>query len=311
MRRTLLAGAVGIAVGIGAVASDGLVARLAGLRWLSCAAFSPDGRLLAVGTNGAVALIETGDWTEKERLAFPDTNVFSLAFSPDGAFLAAGGINELRIWEVETRKLLSTIRRSWGMVSALRFTVDRALLVGTADGALLMWPLGADAPLWKKTPHTVPLREISLSPDGARAATSGIDRAVLWDTATWQEVASFPDKAWDVAFTPDGYFLVVGSGKVLRMWDTALGFRYRELWGHDSCAVTVAVSPDGTLLVSGSLDETVRLWDPEAGACVMVLESHNAVLKEVAFSPDGKLLLTASDDGVVQVWNVATLLGNR
>ncbi|MEW6217341.1 MAG: hypothetical protein AB1543_06640, partial [Candidatus Bipolaricaulota bacterium] len=81
-----------------------------------------------------------------------------------------------------------------------------------------------------------------------------------------------------------------------------------ELWGHDSCAVTVAVSPDGTLLASGSLDETARLWDPESGVCVAVLEGHGAVLAEVAFSPDGSLLLTASDNGMVWVWDVASLV---
>ncbi len=309
MKRTLVACAVVLAVGFGA--ASGPVARLSGLRWLSCAAFSPDGRLLAVGTNEAVVLYDTGRWTEAGRLRFPDSNVFCLAFSPDGARLAAGGMGEVRVWAVGTRELLYALRIPGGMVSAVRFAPDGVLLVGAADGALRLWPLGAGAPSWTKPAHTVPVREIVLSPDGKLAATSGIDRAILWDTATWKEVASFPDKAWDVAFTPDGYFLVVGSGKLVRMRDTAVGFLYRELWGHDSCAVTVAVSPDGALLASGSLDETARVWDPEAGVCLAVLGGHDAVLVAVAFSPDGKLLLTASDNGVVQVWDVRALVGKR
>jgi len=154
----------------------------------------------------------------------------------------------------------------------------------------------------------VPVRAIALSADGALMATAGIDRAVLWDTATWKETASFADKAWDVAFTPDGFFLVVASGKVLRLRDTAVGFLYAELWGHDSCVLTVAVSPNGTLLASGSLDAVVRLWDTEAAASVAVLEGHEAVLATVVFSPDGTLLLTASDNGVVLVWDVAALV---
>jgi WD40 repeat protein len=292
---------------VAAGAPDGVVASLE-LRWLSCAAFSPDGRYVAVGTNYAVVLYETEHWRETTRLSFPDANVFSLAFSPDGTRLAVGAMNEVRIWSVASWDLVFTIRGSWGMVSAVRFAPGNALFVGTADGALRLWELGGEASLWKKAPHTVPVREIVFSPDGSLMATAGIDRAVLWDTATWEEVASFADKAWDVAFTPDGYFLVVGSGKVLRLRDTAVGFLYGELWGHDSCAVAVAVSPDGTLLASGSLDETARLWDPESGVCVAVLEGHGAVLAEVAFSPDGSLLLTASDNGMVWVWDVASLV---
>lgn len=289
---------------------DGLVAAVK-VEWLSCAAFSPTGRYLAVGTDYAVVLLETTGWTEARRLAFPERKVFSLAFSADGALLAAGAMNEVRAWETASGELRSALRGSWGMVTALHFVPGGALLVGTADGTLRLWPLGTDAPRWTKAAHTVALRAIALSPDGAFAATAGIDRAILWDARTWEEVATFPDKAWDVAFTPDGYFLVVGSGKVVRMRDTAVGFLYRELWGHDSCAVTVAASPDGTLLASGSLDETARLWDPEAGVCVAVLAGHDAVLAEVAFSPDGSLLVTASDNGVVQVWDVAVLVRKK
>ena len=73
-------------------------------------------------------------------------------------------------------------------------------------------------------------------------------------------------------------------------------------------AVTsVAFSPGGRLLASGSDDTTVRLWDPATGQQIGdPLRGHNSYVQKVAFSPDGKLLASCSDDPPVRLWNPAT-----
>jgi len=236
--------------------------------WLSSATFSPDGAYLAVGTHYGVILYGTDTWEEWARLPFPDTTVFALAFSPDSAMLAAAAVNEVRVWRVRDQELIVTVRGAFGRALGIAFGLPGTLLIGGSDGTLSLWNLGRGGPLWVKTPHTVPIQKVAFSPDGSLAVSAGHDRAILWDAATWTEIRSLPGKAWDVAFTPDGYFVVVGWGKILRVWDTAVGFLYHnELWGHESCAITVAVSPDGRLYLSGSLDETARLWDAETGHC--------------------------------------------
>ncbi|MCX7749983.1 MAG: WD40 repeat domain-containing protein [Candidatus Bipolaricaulota bacterium] len=302
---------IGLLVVLGVVGAAAPVATLE-LKWLSSAAFSPDGAYLAVGTHYGVVLYRTRDWKEAGTLAFPEASVSALAFSRDGALLAAGALNEVRVWTLPSRELVGTVRGPFGRVLGFAFVSPGELLIGGSDGSLSLWELGAAAPRWVKTPHTVQVRSVEVSPDGALAATAGHDRAVLWDTRTWTELRSLPGKAWDVAFTPDGYFLVVGWGKVLRVWDTAVGFLYHnELWGHESCAITVAASPDGRFLLSGSLDETARLWDAETGVCLAVLGGHGAVVAAVGFSPDGNLLFTASDNGRVLVWLLDAVLAQR
>lgn len=295
----------------GVVAGAAPVATLS-LRWLSCGAFSPDGRFLAVGTHYGVVLYGTGDWKTVGTLPFPEASVSALAFSRDGALLAAASLNEVRVWDLASRELVATVRGPFGRVLGMAFSPDGGLLIGGTDGSLSLWDLGGTRPRWTMTPHTVPVRSVEVSPDGTLAASAGHDRVVLWDTASWTELRSFPGKAWDVAFTPDGYFLLIGWGKILRVWDTALGFLYHnELWGHESCAITVAVSPDGRYLLSGSLDETARVWDAETGACLALLDGHEGVVAAVGFSLDGSLLFTAAESGRIFIWRLEEVLAGR
>jgi len=80
----------------------------------------------------------------------------------------------------------------------------------------------------------------------------------------------------------------------------------KVLVGHSNWVLSVAFSPDGKLLASGSGDSTVRLWEVATGQEITTLLGHNHAVNAVAFSPDGKLLASGSGDNNIKLWNVVT-----
>jgi len=78
------------------------------------------------------------------------------------------------------------------------------------------------------------------------------------------------------------------------------------LEGHAGQVYSVAFSPDGERLATGSWDKTAKIWNVETGQEYLTLEGHANLVSSVAFSPDGKRLATGSDDKTAKIWNVET-----
>jgi serine/threonine protein kinase len=83
------------------------------------------------------------------------------------------------------------------------------------------------------------------------------------------------------------------------------GLEVRTLTGHTNLVWSVSFSPDGSLLASGSYDDTIKLWRVSDGSLVRTLAGHTKGVLSVSFSPDGRLLASGSDDETIKLWRVS------
>jgi WD40 repeat protein len=215
--------------------------------------------------------------------------VYSLAYSPDGKLLASGSDDEtVKLWDVQTGKERATLpiklldekgnEKFIGPVSSLKFSPDSKTVCASVDQTIKQWDV-----------------------------QTGKERATL-KTNTEQE--------WDVAYSPDGKTLASGStpltsgisrrDNTITLWDVQTGKERATLKGHKDRVVSVAYSPDGKTLATGSLDMTIKVWSVVTGNEQATLKGHTHLVYCVAYSPDGKTLASASVDKTVKLWDVQT-----
>ncbi|MEU8378524.1 serine/threonine-protein kinase [Streptosporangium sp. NPDC048865] len=203
--------------------------------------------------------------------------------------------------------------------------VAAALLATAAVAAYLFWSAAGPAKVTEVAQlraHTERVNVVAFSPDGTTLAGGDGDGAViLWDAAT-RRPAGDPLRGHTraveaMAFSPDGGLLASGGNNgegtepgdhTVILWDVATRRQAGDpLTGHTDWIRSVAFSPDGKILATGSADTTVILWDVATRQPIGdPLTGHTDWVQSVAFSPDGRTLATGGDDTTVILWDVAT-----
>jgi WD40 repeat protein/serine/threonine protein kinase len=292
-------------------------------------AFSPNGKLLATGTQaGVVRIWQAKTGQELRKWPAHEMNATTVRFSPDGRYLATGSWDmTVKVWDVEkilrgevSEPLLR--REHTSRVWSVAFSPDGQRLASAGGkekdetGQLKVWNLntGQEALAFD---FTWTVRCVQFSPDGRHLATAGEELVKLWDAGTGQEQLTWREHQelfQAVAFSPDGRRLAAVGGllavhpdREIKVWDAQTGQEVFSLHGHVGALRSVAFSPDGRRLASAGLDQTVKLWDTATGQEVLTLRGHLDNVFCLAFSSDGDQLASGSVDNTVRIWSAAPL----
>lgn len=225
--------------------------------------------------------------------------VTCLCASPDGLYVLAGIAEAIYLWEVSTGNLLAILSRHFQDLSCIKFTDDSSHFVsGGKDNLAFIWNLSSVVQLdSSRTPeprhilsrHSLPITDIHCGLMGpqARVATASLDQTVkVWEISSGEMLLSvlFDVGIMSVTFDPCEYFLFCGGsdGNIFQVSLCSTSLSRDKTFqsdsegnqvfkGHRNLVTCLSVSMDGTVLLSGSNDETVRMWDVQSKQCIWTI----------------------------------------
>ena len=171
--------------------------------------------------------------------------------------------------------------------------------------------------------HMALIRALEVTPDGRRLISAGDDKTIrIWDIETGNLLrvlrgeigADDHGKIYALAISPDGRWLAAGgptgaqraADHPIRLYDLQSGEIVRLLHGHHEPVLALDFSPDGSMLASGSMDDTGLVFDPRSGGQLLQVKGHKGDVNAVRFSRDGRRLVTASDDHSLALWDLSS-----
>lgn len=295
-------------------------------RRIHSAAWSPDGKWLAIGRHGEVVLVDpqTG-YIERTFTGIPG-NVTCVSFNSDGSrLLAAGGRPGLDgvavLWRIQNGAVVREFRRHGDSLYAARLSPDQSLLATAGyDKSILLWNANDGQVLHELKGHNDAVYSLAFRPDGKVLASASGDRTVkLWDALAGERLDTFSESLQDlhtVTFTPDGSrVLAAGADNRIRAWHVSSIAKegtnaiLESRYAHDGAILSLVVSPDGATIASSASNRTVKLWSGDTLRERKLLESQAEWANALAISPDSTQILVGRIDGTASIY--ATQSGEK
>jgi WD40 repeat protein len=274
-----------------------------------------DGRLEEQVTS-QVLLEESSELLGDRQDTNIDTQIVAVTFTPDGRYMLTGSMNgELKLWSLgepgkSKTQLVKTMLGHQGSIFSVAVSPDQKIIAsGSNDQTIKLWDMQGN--LLKTIPTSQEMIwRLAFSHDGQLLVSSGGDVQVkLWNR-DGQLLRTFAHEGvvWGLAFHPDEKILITSSrDDQLRFWNYLDGSLVQAIPSFSNGLTRLATSPNGNLIATAGVDNTVKLWNPD-GNLLAILPGHKGMVLSLAFANNNKFLISGGDDGLLIIWDLPKIL---
>jgi eukaryotic-like serine/threonine-protein kinase len=294
-------------------------------------AFHPHGKRIALaGHDGTLRLLDAATGREMLTIFAHPIPVTDVEFSRDGNKLASASYDHTaRVWDATQLAgdpqagHCVTLTGHKALVSGVAFSPDGRWLASSSwDATVKLWELlgkgqpgapGRIALRYTLRGHSDRVAGVAFSSDKRTLASASWDKTVrLWDLQAPEgdalaERRSIPltQRAFSVAFSPDGQLVAVGQANGIALFDPATGKKAHPFKGTPAPVPSVAFSPDNRWLISsGASDPAIKVWDVAGDEHRFEIRHPCAPNGSAPVSPDGRRIASPARDQAAKVWDV-------
>ena len=286
------------------------------------AEFSRSRNSIVFGDSQGTILVCNVDTGERDGspLEGHTDSISCLSFSSDDKYLASGSDDTtIVIWNMDKRESRTKpLRGHTGRVTAVDFSPDgNTIISGSEDKYIYVWDVNSE-----EDPRKIICENgvdtVTYSPDGSFILAGGREWMSMWDVATsTPNVFRVDGAVWKVSFSLDGSRFVSGNncfdrfgtmpfeGRI-QIWDASWNVEgTKSAFKEQRDIKSIALSPSGELIASGSVDGSIYLWNVRDGELAKSLK-FGCSINAVSFSPiSGRFIVFGLDDGTVRAWDHA------
>lgn len=281
-----------------------------------CSVFHRPSNLLVVGfSSGVFGLWEMPAFSNVHTLSISQEKISSVAINPSGEWLAFGArkLGQLLVWEWQSESYVLKQQGHYFDMNTLSYAPDgQNVATGGDDGKVKVWNTTSGFCFVTFSEHSAAISVVEFAKQGQVLFSASLDGTVrAFDLIRYRNFRTFtsptPVQFSSLAVDPSGEVVAAGSADSFEifLWSVQTGKLLDVLSGHEGPISSLAFSPTGNQLASGSWDKTVRVWNVFGRSHAVEPFQMSADVLSVAFRPDWKELAASTLDGQITFFDVA------